>query len=130
MHRDLKPESILIDSKLSKNIKVTDFGASATYKRKGLRKSKNHKYMKDTVGSAYYVAPEVLSQSYDEKCDIWSIGVIMFIMLSGRPPFEGKNQLEIVKKVKTGIYDVNIPELENVSDEAKDLMTKMMEYSP
>jgi len=45
--------------------------------------------MLDTVGTAYYIAPEVLNDRYDEKCDIWSIGVILFMLLSGRPPFEG-----------------------------------------
>ncbi len=52
---------------------------------------------------------------YDEKCDIWSIGVILYTMLAGLPPFEGENELEIVKKVKKGIYDLNIPELKLVS---------------
>jgi calcium-dependent protein kinase len=61
------------------------------------------------------VAPEVLMSEYDEKCDIWSIGVILYTMLAGLPPFEGENELEIVKKVKKGIYDLNIPELKLVS---------------
>lgn len=52
--------------------------------------------MKDTTGSPYYIAPEVLTSEYDEKCDIWSLGVIMFILLAGKPPFEGKNEAEIV----------------------------------
>lgn len=52
--------------------------------------------MKDTVGTAYYIAPEVLLSEYNEKCDIWSIGVCLFIMLTGKPPFDGENELEIV----------------------------------
>ena len=86
--------------------------------------------MKETVGTAYYIAPEVLTQEYDEKCDIWSIGVILYMMLSGRPPFKGNSELDIVKNVKLGVYDINIPELDNVSDEGKNLIKQMMTYNP
>ena len=122
MHRDLKPDCILIDSKKSLNIKLSDFGASVIYQTRAKR-NQNHKMLKDTVGTAYYIAPEVLNTDYDEKCDIWSIGVILYTMLAGVPPFQGKNDLEIVKKVKTGIYELNCPELRNVSSEAKDLIS-------
>jgi calcium-dependent protein kinase len=93
---------------------------------------KNHKSkkLKETVGTAYYIAPEVLQSEYDEKCDTWSIGVILYTMLSGLPPFFGENELEIVKKVRLGIYDLNIPELENVSIEAKELISQMLMYDP
>ena len=130
VHRDLKPENILIDQRRSNTIKVTDFGASATYKPKGQKKAKNHKYIKDTVGSAYYVAPEVLTSEYDEKCDIWSVGAIMYTMLAGRPPFEGKSELEIIKSVKTGIYDLTIPQLQAVSPEAKALIAQLLQFDP
>ena len=58
------------------------------------------------VGSSYYIAPEVLNKSYDEKCDLWSCGVILYILLSGRPPFAGDNDKEIMAKVATGKYDL------------------------
>jgi calcium-dependent protein kinase len=67
--------------------------------------------MNQTYGTAYYIAPEVLSSEYNEKCDIWSVGVIMFILLSGRPPFDGKDDKEIVKKVRTGIYSTSSKEI-------------------
>lgn len=56
------------------------------------------------LGTAYYIAPEVLSGNYDEKCDVWSIGVILFILLSGSPPFGGQNDEEIMKKVEKGKF--------------------------
>jgi serine/threonine protein kinase len=58
------------------------------------------------VGTAYYIAPEVLTSDYDEKCDCWSIGVILFTMLAGFPPFRGENEIEIVKNVKSGVLNL------------------------
>ena len=86
--------------------------------------------MNEVVGSSYYVAPEVLKEEYDEKCDIWSVGVILYMMMSGRPPFEGKSDLDIIKNVKLGIYNVNIPEMEQVSSECKNLIELLMTYNP
>jgi len=60
---------------------VIDFGTSQEFDP--------DQHMNQTFGTAYYIAPEVLKQKYDEKCDIWSIGVIMYILLTGRPPFDG-----------------------------------------
>lgn len=60
--------------------------------------------MHQTYGTAYYIAPEVLKGDYNEKCDLWSIGVIMFILLSGNPPFNGDSDTEILKKVKDGKF--------------------------
>ena len=59
------------------------------------------------LGTVYYIAPEVLQGKYDEKCDIWSIGVILYILLSGLPPFGGKNDQEIMARVKKGEYNFN-----------------------
>lgn len=97
-HRDLKPENLLY---LNKNedspIKVIDFGLSRLFSQT------DHK-MKTKVGTAYYVSPEVLSGNYDEKCDIWSAGVILFILLTGDPPFNGANDNEIYKKIQNKKY--------------------------
>jgi len=63
--------------------------------------------MELVLGTAYYIAPEILKGNYDEKCDIWSIGVILYIILSGIPPFNGKNDEDIMKKVEAGKYHFN-----------------------
>ena len=102
VHRDIKPENILIEERKSYNIKLIDFGASEIYDD-CLSEESNKKLMKNVFGSAYYIAPEVLSTEYDEKCDMWSIGVLLYIMLTGSPPFPGNSELEIVHKVKLGL---------------------------
>jgi calcium-dependent protein kinase len=79
-------------------------------------------------GTAYYISPDVLNKSYNEKSDIWSLGVIMHVLLSGRPPFEGICDDEIIKKVRVGSYDLNIEELSKVTRDAKDLLKKMLAY--
>ncbi len=94
-HRDLKPENILIESSSANdrmNIKVIDFGTAEAF-------SPNSK-LRQTMGTPYYIAPEVLLKSYNEKCDVWSCGVIMYILLSGFPPFNGRTDEEIMKAVK------------------------------
>jgi calcium-dependent protein kinase len=88
VHRDLKPENLLLEAKPAKSasevhVKVIDFGTSSLFNPK---KKLSAKY-----GTAYYIAPEVLEGNYNELCDVWSIGVIMYILLCGYPPFGGKS---------------------------------------
>ena len=71
-----------------------------------------------------------MKKDYSEKCDVWSCGVILFILLSGYPPFAGKNNVEIIRKVLNGEFDFNRPEWQHVSEEAKSLINKMLIYSP
>ena len=82
MHRDLKPQNILYDTE-SKMLKIIDFGTATEY-----NPNEKHHLL---VGTPYYIAPEVIKGQYTEKCDVWSCGVILYILLSGSPPFGGKN---------------------------------------
>jgi calcium-dependent protein kinase len=104
------------------SLKVIDFG-TADFFRKGEK-------MRSRFGSPYYIAPEVLRRNYDEKCDVWSAGVNLYILLSGNPPFDGANDEQILKKVEQGQYDFSDPEWDSISDDAKDLISKMMTYDP
>lgn len=73
----------------------------------------------------YYIAPEVLRKNYNEKCDIWSCGVVLYMMLSDSPPFKGKTTTGVLNSVLKGKYSFD--GFENVSEEAKDLIRGMME---
>jgi len=121
LHRDLKPENILI-AKRDKNdfplIKICDFGTSKMFEKGTVQRK--------LVGSSYYIAPEVLKKHYDEKCDIWSCGVILYILLSARPPFGGESDSEIMEKVSKGKYDLKSPPFDTVSHEALDLIKSCM----
>jgi len=85
VHRDLKPENFLMSDKSEDaEIKMIDFGLS-----KRFAATEQVKKMHTVVGTPYYVAPEVLRGNYGRECDVWSLGVILFIFLCGYPPFEG-----------------------------------------
>lgn len=79
------------------------------------------------MGTAYYMAPEVLSKQYNEKCDIWSCGVILYILLCGYPPFNGANDGIILDKVKEGKFSFDTEEWNFVSQEGKNLIKRMLE---
>ena len=86
--------------------------------------------MTKKLGTPYYIAPEVLNERYDEKCDVWSVGVIIYILLCGYPPFTGRNENEILKSVKKGVLDFDPEDWNYISIEAKCLIQKMLEYDP
>eukprot|EP00826_Nyctotherus_ovalis_P034848 TRINITY_DN2938_c0_g7_i3.p1 TRINITY_DN2938_c0_g7~~TRINITY_DN2938_c0_g7_i3.p1 ORF type:complete len:229 (-),score=75.19 TRINITY_DN2938_c0_g7_i3:371-1057(-) len=131
VHRDLKPENVLLDSSSPGKIqvKVIDFGTAQVFSSK--------RKLRATTGTAYYIAPEVLMKNYNEKCDIWSCGVILYIMLSGTPPFNGKTDDEIIKAVKSTkfSYYSSLPShlghiWKDISPSAKDLINKMIKFPP
>ena len=120
-HRDLKPENLLYlnDGPEDNNpIKVIDFGLSQVISPQRKLKTK--------VGTAYYVSPEILNGAYSEKCDIWSAGVILYILLSGDPPFNGPSDLAIYKKIAEMKFDFPENKWSRISDEAKDLIKHMI----
>jgi len=86
--------------------------------------------MQQKYGTPYYIAPEVLNNSYDEKCDLWSIGVILYILLCGYPPFNGANDEQIIKNVKLGKFRTDEEEWQSISSEAIDLVNKLLAFDP
>ena len=117
VHRDLKPENLLLASQDENSpIKVIDFGMSRIFN--------NKQAMFDKVGTAYYISPEVLDGFYDEKCDIWSAGVILYILLCGS--FNGNDDDEIFESIKKRKFVFPEAEWANISKEAKDLINKML----
>lgn len=128
-HRDLKPENFIFsDNSDDAEIKLIDFGLS---KRFGsIQEAHPEEKMHTIVGTPYYVAPEVLKGNYDFACDVWSMGVILYIMLCGYPPFEGDNNKEIFKRVLQQKLDFDPDDWDVVSEEAKDLISKMLIKEP
>ncbi|CAK7335436.1 unnamed protein product [Dovyalis caffra] len=123
VHRDLKPENILLATKsLSSPIKLADFGL-ATYIKPG------HS-LHGTVGSPFYIAPEVLSGGYNQAADVWSAGVILYILLSGMPPFWGKTKSRIFDAVKAAELWFPPEFWDQISASAKDLITGMLCKDP
>ena len=123
MHRDLKLENFLLDQRIAENasIKLVDFGLSKHFTE--------HEIVHQMVGSAYYTAPEVISGSYDQRCDIWSLGVIAFIMLTGCPPFDGNSCNEIHKKIMYVDVDFNSKILNECSIDAKNFVKRLLTKS-
>ncbi|XP_047047339.1 calcium-dependent protein kinase 25-like [Lolium rigidum] len=123
MHRDLKPENFLmLNRDESSPIKATDFGLSVFFKEGDV--------FKDIVGSAYYIAPEVLKRKYGHEADVWSMGVMLYIFLSGVPPFWAENENAIFTAILRGEIDFVSDPWPNISDGAKDLVRKMLHINP
>lgn len=123
VHRDIKSDNILLlQNNITSPVKLIDFGISVKFE-------KNTK-LKEKTGTVLYIAPEVINGSYDEKCDIWSCGVLMYMMLSGMPPFYGANRKEVMTKIKKGKFSFKSKIWSLISKEAKDLIEKMLTYDP
>ncbi|CAD8178240.1 unnamed protein product [Paramecium pentaurelia] len=121
--RDIKPEKILYQSEKENSLlKFFDFENSTEFH---VNQKLNQK-----IGTPYYIAPEILNKNYDQKCDIWSCGVILYILLYGYPHFDGKSEDKIIEKVKKGTYSFESNGLEDISKEAKDCIKKLLSYDP
>ncbi|KAJ6797716.1 putative calcium-dependent protein kinase 2 [Iris pallida] len=123
MHRDLKPENfLLVSTHEDSPIKATDFGLSVF-----IEEGKSYR---ELVGSAYYVAPEVLRRNYGKEIDVWSAGVILYILLSGVPPFWAETEKGIFDAILQGHIDFKSAPWPSISPSAKDLIRKMLTQDP
>ncbi|KAM3398379.1 calcium-dependent protein kinase 17-like [Capsicum galapagoense] len=123
IHRDLKPENFLLLNKDEDSpLKATDFGLSVFYKQGDV--------FKDIVGSAYYIAPEVLKRRYGPEVDIWSVGVMLYILLSGVPPFWAETEHGIFNAILRGHVDFSSDPWPSISHGAKDIVRKMLTTDP
>ncbi|KAG6484907.1 hypothetical protein ZIOFF_053432 [Zingiber officinale] len=119
MHRDLKPENFLLANKDDdSSLKAIDFGLSVFFKPGQI--------FTDVVGSPYYVAPEVLGKHYGPEADVWTAGVILYILLCGVPPFWAETQQGIFDAVLKGVIDFDSDPWPMISDSAKDLIRRML----
>ena len=123
-HRDLKPENLLLVSKHDdKNIKIADFGFA--------KRVSGSKYLLTQCGTPEYVAPEILyGIPYGTKVDMWSLGVIIYILLGGYPPFMEQSQRKLFKKIKRAQYEFDDEYWANISEEAKNLIAGLLNVKP
>ncbi|KAL8263654.1 hypothetical protein R6Q59_021784 [Mikania micrantha] len=123
IHRDLKPENfLLLNEDENAPLKATDFGLSVFYKQ--------GEVLSDIVGSAYYIAPEVLKRNYGPEADIWSIGVMLYILLCGVPPFWAESEHGIFNAILRGHIDFISDPWPTISPQAKDVVRKMLNSDP
>merc|ERR1719214_457768 len=124
-HRDLKPENFLFTTKepIEKtHLKVIDFGLACKYS--------DGQVLTTKAGTPYYVAPQVLAGKYDQSSDLWSLGVIMYVVLCGYPPFYGENDADVLAKVRLGNFSFNVSDWKNISEDAKNLIRMMLKMNP
>ncbi|CAD8153913.1 unnamed protein product [Paramecium octaurelia] len=125
VHRDIKAENIMIANKKDDaEPKLIDFGLANKFDTSKLRR------LKSFVGTPMYMAPEVIQGKYDEKCDIWSLGVLLFTLLSGHMPFHGETKEELYDNIQRANITFIYNAWKNVSDNAKDLVRRMLQKNP
>ena len=120
MHRDLKAENIMLNDKTIYGlpyVKIIDFGTAKIYE---------NEFENIVIGTLYYMAPEVLNKKYTNKCDMWSLGVILYYLFTKRLPFKAKNKPQLSYYIQNCKYNINLGPLKNASDELKDLIQKLL----
>jgi len=123
VHRDLKYENIMfVNSKPDSEIKIIDFGLS--------KKFLPDQRLRDGVGTIYTMAPEVLKSNYTSKADVWSVGVLSYMLLSSQMPFYGRKRREIVKKISKSTYDFRGRRWATISSQAKDFVMELLRRDP
>lgn len=124
-HRDLKPENFLFTTKESidkSQLKVIDFGLACKFA--------DGQVLTTKAGTPYYVAPQVLAGKYDKSADLWSLGVIMYVVLCGYPPFYGETDADVLAKVRLGNFSFNAADWKSVSEDAKNLIRLLLKMNP
>jgi len=130
-HRDLKPENILFsDDTPQSELKIIDFGLSNIFLVNETKNIDSAVSFHTKVGTPLYLAPEVLKGSYSVKCDIWSLGVIMYFLLSGKLPFLSNNEATLFMMIKKGVINFDSEEWTQVSTNAKSLILKLLKVNP
>jgi len=121
-HRDLKPENLLVTSELQ--IKIADFGLSKIFA--------GGQQLETSCGTPDYAAPEVLTgeSAYDKSVDLWSIGVITYVLLCGYPPFYADSQPALFEKIIHARYEFPDPEWSYISDTAKEFISNLLQLEP
>jgi calcium-dependent protein kinase len=115
VHRDIKPENVLIEDLRSLQIKLTDFGFATFFN------SENE--LDEVLGSPLYMPPEIVAhESYGSCVDIWSAGVMTYIMLCGRPPFFGNSKDDVYKSIQYDQLKMDSKEWDKISEDAKDFV--------
>ncbi|CAD8054893.1 unnamed protein product [Paramecium primaurelia] len=125
VHRDIKAENIMITSKKDDGEpKLIDFGLANKFDTSHLKR------LKSFAGTPMYMAPEVIKGSYDEKCDIWSLGVLLFTLLSGHLPFHGDTKEELYDNIQKANISFDSAIWSHISSEAKDIIKRMLSKQP
>jgi len=126
VHRDLKPENILFANKKYEDVKISDFGLS--------RIVGDGSFLQTMCGTPQYLAPEIINNTehkgYSKKVDVWSLGAILYFMLSGAPPFDDSKPVSLFEQVRSGVIDFSQQVWKDVNSAALDLIKCMLEISP
>jgi calcium-dependent protein kinase len=126
VHRDLKPENVMLEQEPNSveelNLKLIDFGTSVSVPESGR--------LREAIGTMYYMAPEVLDRRYDSKCDVWSLGVILFVLMAGYPPFGGESDDEIVGNIVKNAPAYDTPQWWAASPEVRNFVRRMLTSDP